>query len=450
MGNSSISSSPPRWTLFATLLILSAATLALGADGTAAKFGACGAASLLAARLLATGRLMGLPRDVAASFLIALAILTAIEASQGRFVSAAPELASLIAAAAFFVVGSALSQRRPQRKAAIRAVTLVLLAITVISFVDFAVSPAERFGFDKPYHDNRMSAPFLSANTAATFYGLVSLWAIGQWLAIWRRANRKGLGWTHTLSDGGGLPAITLIFSLTSLVLTGSRAGIVLAGVSMLALIGMSVGVDHLRRHKLWAGGCAVVAGLALLALVGGEIIASRFADDAFGATGRGPLWSACLAAIADRPWMGWGLDGFDQALAAQMTRENAASLILQGAAHNVILQWLMQIGVIGTLAMAVPIVLLFRHLGSAARRHTENRTQIRLVVVMGSFVFLHGQLDYALEIPAILWWVAFFLGWGQGASVASRGCGIPKRNLLTIGRSRFDSDRFCDCNHSR
>ena len=161
-----------------------------------------------------------------------------------------------------------------------------------------------------------------------------------------------------------------------------------------------------------------MVAGLvALLWIVSGGVAQDRLAGLGADSAGRPILWEASLLAWREAPLFGHGLGSFADALVPHITAQNASVLVLQGAAHNLALQWMVQTGLVGTALAAVAMGLVMRVLFVGIFVRKQLKTPLRGIVVVGVAALIHGGIDYALEIPAIFWWTALLMGLGSGIS---------------------------------
>ena len=128
------------------------------------------------------------------------------------------------------------------RRAITRLIDLILILAGLIglaAFLDFVIDPSTQWGQPRPFHAGRLSAPFLSANTAATFYGAILIFAGARLLEAMRRdvpassnSDRFGERARSLL-----VPVSVLLVCGTDLFLSASRAGISLAMTGLLALL---------------------------------------------------------------------------------------------------------------------------------------------------------------------------------------------------------------------
>ncbi len=137
----------------------------------------------------------------------------------------------------------------------------------------------------------RLEGSFLLANTLAAY--LITLWPLLADLT-WR--CRGPARWT-----AGTL----LVLASGGLAFSGSKAGI-LALLVALAVTGVLLIPAWRWRAAIIAGALAICAAAALVPWVRTHVAAS--ADVRVG------YWQAACAMVAERPWSGFGLDGFESA----------------------------------------------------------------------------------------------------------------------------------------
>lgn len=299
-------------------------------------------------------------------------------------------------------------------------------ALAIAAFLDFALEPDLSFGRARPYHTERLAAPFLSANTAATFYGIITVMAAAELSRILSAPADHPLKTVEQIVVRGLFPTTFLLFAFANVILTASRAGLLVTVLALLVFSGWEIlsrlvrGRLSLSLAKFGTVGAifAVVAGA--LFLTSGELLQDRLASTAEDDT-RIVLLQAYATAVELEPVLGHGLGSFAWVNDLIVTPDNADLLQTQGAAHNVYLQWLLQAGIVGTLMLALvllPIILsIFLGLGRRRRRTTYMRATLCVVLLVGA----HGMVDYAVEIPLVAWWLAWLLGLASGLSVKGR-----------------------------
>lgn len=405
------------------LLLVGASALALGADTPAAAlFFSAALMALAAAIVFFYRRVVG---GLALSGLLGTGVLFAIGLGKGWAAAGAGEYASLLAAFGVFAIAQ-IAGRDGRMAATLWQATIVLgVVIAGAAFIDFIIDPDFFWGvIERPYGGNRFSTPFLSANTAATFYGLIAILSLAELIRAFRRFEPGGRGAVEALSKAGVVPLAGLLLSLTCVFLTASRAGATVLAGALLVLTFWELfrGVSGKRGIDLRSAslGLAIVALLAVVFAVSGGLYADRFEGVFERENARAITFAAHYDAVALAPWLGHGLGGFVFINALIADAENARAIMSQGAVHNIALQWLLQGGLIGfgfVAAISGAWLLMMRR---GLIRRNRQTGYIRAAIIGAVFVTAHGMVDYALEIPAFL----FLFAWvcGLGAGVATGG----------------------------
>lgn len=400
--------------LFATLALLSGAVLAFGADQpiwiavfSTGLFLTASAAVIFISNV--SVRWVGL-------FGLGLAVLSGlaiVEVLQGRWEQAQSSLLAMAASGAVFLLGRILTRTREDSRQTFKILVWMLAGMAILFFVDFILLPDAIFGRTKVFHEDRLTASFLSANTAATFFAVSLVVGVAGVLRAIRRASPGPMGTVDAIGQRGIGAMVLTIFAMTCLVLTASRAGLAVGGCGAVALILWARAGKWSKRSLIWTSGLGIVL-LGLIWLVSGSVGQERLTDLGLEGSDRDILWAACLAAWKEAPLFGHGLGQFQQALAPHITQDTAPVLIFQGAAHNLVLQWLIQAGAVGVAAGGVLWGSVLWMLCQSMRQHHLTIWRQAIFICVG-MVFTHGMVDYALEIPAILWWTAFLVGAGAG-----------------------------------
>ncbi|MCI5043111.1 MAG: O-antigen ligase family protein [Aquisalinus sp.] len=410
------------------LLLLAGASLFFGADTPMTSFLFSGALLLLAGVKLVSGKSVVLPGPIALA-LILLATSFIFDAITGRTVFAMKHYAIMGAAIAVYVLAETQSRHTKDVRQLWQAMLFILLLISIWAFADFTLNPDMIHGQPRPYHEDRLSSAFLSANTAATFFGITLLIATASILRALRKVvSLSPIALIESLFRHGMLGVVTFLFAAVCLLLTASRAGLTFSLVCLVLLFVWETvmrrksAVEHDPGFSLIRVAVISLAGLGVAGIffwnLSGDVAGARYAELDEDANMRLVMFSAYWEAFLARPLTGYGFGSFSIVNDMIMTSENAHILATQGAAHNVILQWLLQVGLIGLLAITSVTgwMVLIIWQGLKKKRHA---TYLRTILIVTLFVLLHGQVDYALEIPGVMWWWILLLGLGAG--IASR-----------------------------
>ena len=301
--------------------------------------------------------------------------------------------------------------------------SLLALFVLLSDGNSITTSEADRF-------DGRLTAVFGSPNTAATLFGLAVLLAASRILlrlshSKMTRLSRRDRIYYFTQSEYASFGL--LILAGICLLLTMSRAGIF---ISMTCLVGLVIveltrlsrtGRFKFIRKRTFQIPFGLVLVLALVLAVTGEINPYDPEPLLENSSSRMIMYETYTSIWLERPFFGHGMGSFNALNDSHTTLNNAAHLVTAGAAHNVVLQWLIQQGIVGLTIMALvvgliiyPIIQSLRQ-GSSVPRHF-----LRMALAATILVFAHGMFDYALEIPSVMWTYAFILGLASGFAAST------------------------------
>lgn len=349
----------------------------------------------------------------------------------GEWYQATPEVLQLAGAGAVFVSAHAIGRSTRLTETAWRVLVWALLLFVIVALSayvsDYALHP------DQASHNgtHRLRAAFVSPNVAATLFGLCALIGTSRAASILHHPA-PGVASRSDLLDyffHNAFPAFALAsLSVTALVLTASRAGIGL-GLGILLILSATEwralwrrrhpSRRHARHRRLVPG---LIGGLLLALLVSNTLLWTRASQLGEDAGGRLSMYRIYWEAWQSQPWFGAGLGSFNRVNDALMTLSNVHLTLPVGAAHNVVLQWLVQQGVAGLGLMSLIIAAIHVPILSKLARHgTGSRSLLRLAVCASGLVIAHGMVDYALELPSIVWTWSFILGLAHGRSAILR-----------------------------
>jgi len=405
------------------VLVIAGAALFYGSDSAAASLIMSAVVFVVIGLAIALNAI-----EVTNGAIIAIVVLFGFAIASwvsGYFDSAAPEYATLGAAGAVWLAGRS-GGLKAERAETLWRVTLVIgSVIAAYHFFDFILSPDTLYGSPRAYHVSRLSGPFLSANTAATFYGLLSMMALGEFA----RALKSSTGASSALIfiERGAFSSIVLALSVTCLILTASRAGIAFFAASACLFAGWELwSVRSSGGRWGWQSTLGPVLGLLAAGVfffeLSGDQVVERFTYLDQNLDGRNALIEAYWSGISVAPWFGHGLGGFTYANLLIADATNARLLLGQGAAHNVYLQWLLQGGIVGFVAISGVIGAILWSLREGLERRKRQRSYLKSTICIAVFVGLHGWVDYALDVTGMMWWVAWVLGLGCGIAAGGSG----------------------------
>ena len=343
----------------------------------------------------------------------------------GPWSQAQSEVQALAGAGAIGITGYIIGWRATPLWTAWTSLILSLLVFAGLAFYFHFTNISESTAARSALFDSRLSGEFGSPNTAATLFAVSVVLAISH---IFMRVQDTHLNRltpsnkVHWLTQKEIASLLLVLAAITCLILTRSRAGILIGLLFcvILAAIELHRSVRHgrlkfLKRRSVSFSLIAVTLATIAIAILGGLNPQHVSALDSE-ILGRIGLFRQYWEIWLQEPWLGHGLGSFNRLNDEYTTLENANGTIRNGAAHNVILQWLIQQGGVGLAIMsAILIACLVPIVRALNVRASIPRHFLRAVLVISGIVFVHGMGDYAMEIPSVMWTYAFILGLGSG-----------------------------------
>lgn len=261
--------------------------------------------------------------------------------------------------------------------------------------------------------DRRLDAGLSSPNAAAALFGACALFAFAMTMRAGRRARYTARALPPILSSLQGLVSapMSAAATLTCLIcalLTGSRAGVAATVLGFAVLVVLILIAPRgpfspdWRKTGLLALPAAVIA---LVLLATGPLAAALDLGD------RQVLAEAHWSAFLDRPWLGHGLGTYDQVNLMLMTPENHRPLEYAGAAHNLYVQALEEVGLIGGLLVGIAVAVPIWAAGVNLAGGGPGREWSAAALGISTLFLSHSALDYTLHVPAIAALFAFMLG---------------------------------------
>jgi O-antigen ligase len=214
-----------------------------------------------------------------------------------------------------------------------------------------------------------------------------------------------------------GLLWFGVLVPLVSLLLTGSRGGLVSLLVEMAILGWIVIGRNPLpgRRMRVAAAGLVLVAVAALFFWLVPTYVLTKlgtinnYVPEAHTGS-RLTLWRNSLGIFRDHPWAGVGLGSFVTAYPPYQTY--ALDLITEHA-HNDYVEALAETGLAGGVLILAGLVLFIqiasRNLGVQVR-HGPGWIQLGAAIACCGLL-IHSFVDFNLHIPANAAWFAFCAG---------------------------------------
>jgi len=332
------------------------------------------------------------------------------------------ELIKLGALGAVFVTGLVVGADDKRAMLLFHLLILVGALFAVWAFVEY-ITQANLAVRGNVQSHLRLTAGFLSANSAAALFGMLCILSLA---AVLRSAKQiigessKLMAFIEHLIRNAPVAIIALLFTLTSLLFTASRGGVLacLVAISVFAVWEI-VGLKGSKNSGSKIIGVFFLAFIlmVLIFLNSSELVVDRLDGTSASAENRWQIMSAHWQAFLAAPWTGYGLGTFYLINDMSMNAQNWGALRDNGAVHNVYLQWLEEAGIIGTALMFTTIGFILWVMYRGLRLRRRMRTWIKAILCISILLLLHGTVDYGLQIPSLAMMWALLLGTGFGLS---------------------------------
>jgi O-antigen ligase len=354
------------------------------------------------------------------------------------------EILKLMGLGCIFLAGFVTGGSYTRVRAVLKALSGFASVFGLIAIFTFVGAPTTIMGFGaKLLFQDRLTASFLSANTAGTFFGTCLLLALGEMLVAFRRARiRRASGaWVEYGITGSVPPAIAILIAMTALLLSQSRTAMVATGAMVVLLI-LAEGLIRRWRLRTLIATLAPILLLGSLAatFIGGGAVLQRLSLLQGDTVVRAHIYQAHASTMRLYPWTGFGLGTFDEVNRSLLLTRQAdyGDLWVVRAMHNVYMQWIEGAGWLGALPMFAVVTFLLLRIGFSAVRYRDRSTQLLTILAISGLILLHGLTDFALENPSVAGWWAMLLG--IGLAISNRGDGArPGRSGVeqSIGEGR-------------
>jgi putative inorganic carbon (HCO3(-)) transporter len=235
---------------------------------------------------------------------------------------------------------------------------------------------------------------YLTANAVALY--VVPLVAVAGSLALYARRPERLLG------------AAFVLLGCVITVLSFSRGGYI-----ALAAVIAGLAISHRRRFVLLGLAVVAAAGLALIEPVRHRVVIET--ENVYGNTvqSRIDLWTATMKLLEQRPIFGAGLSGFQQRIAPFLTNFHSTAFFIDP--HNIVLNFWVETGLLGLIAMAWIIGAALWISWRGWRDGSEGWKPFHLGVLLALVaVIVHGMVDvpYFKNDLSLEFWTLVAITW--------------------------------------
>jgi O-antigen ligase len=309
----------------------------------------------------------------------------------------------------------------------LRTVAVSALVYASYGIVAHLVDPTTLLWREKTAYMSSVTGTFVNRNTAATYFGSGALvWLLIMLQKMERRLPSGGLrlqGIAAAFLDEPppGLigAAAAWLCVVVALLMTQSRAGVLLSGGAMVAVAALYLKPRlTMRSNSLLVAG-AIAGLLAILLEFWGGAIAYRIGTQGLTDATRSEAYKSTLAIIRDHPLLGTGLGTFPDVFPSYRSPLVSTAGVWDRT-HNTPLELASEIGLPATAA----VIALWGFVATRLVRHGLKRRKDRAFAIAGLGVGLlgtaHSLVDFSLQIPGYAIVFAAVAGCGLAQSVSS------------------------------
>lgn len=316
------------------------------------------------------------------------------------------EMVKLCGLACLFLVGFIQGARPNFARATLRALIVLGAVYGFLALVAFLADGTHT------WQARRLMGGFLSANSSGTLFGALTLLGVS-WLiqALKPRGPDRAPRSAMALFVEAAPRAAAAILFAGCLLLTASRAAIATTGGLMIVYLIWEGVTGGLKGRAGAAMAATWFAYLGVLLAGAGAVAVTRFDRFAADLAERGQMFALHWDMFLASPLFGWGLGTFDLVNQQIMTPSSHDVLWKLRAAHNVVLQWLEEAGMIGAAPMFLCLALVIAMTWAGLRQRQESRSWLRALLLIDALFLIHGMSDFALQVPSLSAFWAFALG---------------------------------------
>ncbi len=339
-----------------------------------------------------------------------------------------------LTAAVVFLAAFVLARKPGNARIMVRTF-LVLSAVSAIYGMYRLFASSTHIMWYPENSNHFLSSGFVNRNNAATYFGMCVLITQAWLTESWSRLAKEteGQSWRGRLrhaaegfAGGLGVDVALFLLFLFTLMLTGSRGGILFTLVCIVMLFAMH-GLRGKRRGQSrknpvgWFLGIVLVAVLGVLLLeLSGATLARRLVAHGVEDVDRIDTYRQAIAAIRDYVLLGSGLGTFQDVYPAYRL-DLSSSQSVWDKAHNDYLEILLGLGLpAALLALFGLFGFGFIALKGYFNRHRD-RVYPASAFAVCALVALHSLTDFSLQIQANTMAFALVLGVGLAQSFSSR-----------------------------
>jgi O-antigen ligase len=349
------------------------------------------------------------------------------------FVALGAPLANMLAVICSFIVCT----NRDRARQLLLVIGWSGVAYAVYGMAEYLIDPTHILWREKEAYLGVLTSTFINRNTAAVYFGSCAvLWLLLLSHQLRRRLPPGPIHWRSVprrLLSEMPRPVVLsftmLLLCLAAMLMTNSRAGVVLSLMALVVAFAVFFYRDLPRRGGVVAAlAIGGLIALLLLQILGGNVT-GRLDVQGLDDEGRLETYRSTLRMIADHPWFGTGLGTFVWSFPAYRSG-NISMWGVWDRAHSTPLELAADLGLplAGLIVLAWLIVLGVLIRGVRIRRRD-------LIVPVGALAvailgLAHSIIDFSLQIPGYAIIVFALVGAGLAQSFSSSNVNSARDDL--------------------
>lgn len=274
-----------------------------------------------------------------------------------------------------------------------------------------------------------LTATFINPNVAASYFGAVTLgWILFSTRFSGRRSHEAPILWwelvrsrLHAASPRKVFYLLACFVLLTTTMLTGSRAGSVLALFCLAGAVGTHFRRKLPRQRLLWIFPVGAVAFVVVAISIFAPRVNQRFGIQGFFDAARWETYASTVEIIKSYPWLGSGLGTFRWVFPAYRSGD-VPSYGIWEQAHNTTLELAAEMGLPFTLIVGVGWIAMLAILGRGMLVRNHDAILPTSAFWIGVLAIVHSQVDFPLQIPGFALAIGPILGMGMAQSFSAKG----------------------------
>ncbi|GLR91025.1 O-antigen ligase family protein [Bradyrhizobium iriomotense] len=303
------------------------------------------------------------------------------------------------------------------------------LAYAIYGLVALVFWPNYFLWHQKYNYLSSLTATFINPNVAASYFGAMTLgWVLFATRFSGHRSNDAPILWwelirsrLHAASPRKIFYLLACFVMLTATMLTGSRAGSVLALLCLAGAIGTHFRRRLQRRRLLWISPFGAVAFVLVAISIFAPRVNQRFGLQGFFDVGRWETYTSTVEIIKSYPWLGSGLGTFRWIFPSYRSGD-VPSYGVWEQAHNTTLELAAEMGLPFMLIMGIGWIAMLAILGRGMLGRDRDAMLPTSAFWIGVLAIAHSQVDFPLQIPGFALAIGPILGMGMAQSFSAKG----------------------------